>query len=570
MVGVIHSPPIRSDIMYIEPNTDIHILKNCPLDSTYQHTLFFSKDDKDAQFRYFYSLKKYSLTNQTYQRVQKGKMRVERKADDLYDCNYLMFRNTAYGDKWFYAFILSVEYVNNITCEITFEIDVMQTWIFDYELRECFVEREHSLTDVVGENILYENVDTGDFIGGDEEVATWDPDSINPIISLPPDKIVLDPPHIVLVIASSFERVEYPAQNTYQYEPVLGKSYAGFFSGLNFHIFENDSAGYEEAISFLKNVGSQADGIFSMFLMPKAFALQPDEYVHNEVAGSDGIHWSGYSFQNPKVISYELPKNLKSVNGYEPRNKKLLTGQFNFLRITNQQGEEVEYHFEDFQDNVCSFMVEGDMSANPSIMLTPTHYKGAQYCYGESISITNLPQLAFTTDTFKAWYAQNQNSLITAPMMSLFSSIVGGGVQGGVMGALNGFVTKGAPAVANTVAGVLDRKKMPNITRGTNTQNLLAFYKRFGFMYQYRYIKESFAKIIDDYFDMFGYATHRLKKPNIGTRPHWNYVKTIDCVVVGSVPSDDMKKICSVYDKGVTFWKNGNDVGKYSELDNTV
>lgn len=55
-------------------------------------------------------------------------MRVEKKAEDLYDCNYLAFQNTSFGSKWFYAFITSVEYVNNITSEITFEIDVLQTY----------------------------------------------------------------------------------------------------------------------------------------------------------------------------------------------------------------------------------------------------------------------------------------------------------------------------------------------------------------------------------------------------------------------------------------------------------
>ena len=67
---------------------------------------------------------------------------------------------------------------------------------------------------------------------------------------------------------------------------------------------------------------------------------------------------------------------------------------------------------------------------------------------------------------------------------------------------------------------------------------------------------------------MFGYATRRCKKPNRNSRPHWNYVKTVGATVTGSVPADDMKKICSIYDNGITFWKNGSEVGDYS-LDNS-
>lgn len=76
----------------------------------------------------FPGLAKHSLTAQTYQRVNKGTMRVGLSADSCYDCNYLMFQNSGFGSKWFYAFITSVEYVNNAVTEITFEIDVMQTW----------------------------------------------------------------------------------------------------------------------------------------------------------------------------------------------------------------------------------------------------------------------------------------------------------------------------------------------------------------------------------------------------------------------------------------------------------
>lgn len=148
--------------MFIEPNTNIRILKNVPLDNTYKHTLYFSTHEQ--QESYFKSLTKHTLTNQTYQRVNKGVARVGLKAESLYDCNYIMFQNESFGSKWFYAFITKVEYVNNIVSEITFEIDVMQTWCFDYFLRECYVAREHTETDVVGEHLVAEPVDLGNVI----------------------------------------------------------------------------------------------------------------------------------------------------------------------------------------------------------------------------------------------------------------------------------------------------------------------------------------------------------------------------------------------------------------------
>ena len=150
--------------MYIEPNTTIKLYSGVPLDNTYNHTLYFASESE--QHSYF-SVSKYTLSAQSYQRVERSKMRIERKADDLYDCNYLAFKNVNYGDKWFYAFITSVEYINNVTSEITFEIDVMQTYMFDVTLKDCFVEREHSVTDVIGENIQAEPIETGEYVNSD-------------------------------------------------------------------------------------------------------------------------------------------------------------------------------------------------------------------------------------------------------------------------------------------------------------------------------------------------------------------------------------------------------------------
>ena len=88
-----------------------------------------------------------------------------------------------------------------------------------------------------------------------------------------------------------------------------------------------------------------------------------------------------------------------------------------------------------------------------------------------------------------------------------------------------------------------------------------------GFQFFYAYIRAEFAQIIDNYFNVYGYATHRVKIPNRAIRPHWNYVKTQNVSLTGSVPADDMARLRQIYDNGVTFWRNGNEVGDYS-LDN--
>ena len=100
---------------------------------------------------------------QSYQRVNKGTLRLQVTADDIYDYNYLMFRNASYGSKWFYAFINKVNYINDNTSEIEYELDVIQTWLFEAVLEPSYIDREHSATDVIGENLAPEPVKLGEY-----------------------------------------------------------------------------------------------------------------------------------------------------------------------------------------------------------------------------------------------------------------------------------------------------------------------------------------------------------------------------------------------------------------------
>ena len=67
----------------------------------------------------------------------------------------------------FFAFINSSEYISNTVSEIHFEIDVIQSWFFDFTLQRCFIEREHSITDEIGDNIVGEEINVGNIVAND-------------------------------------------------------------------------------------------------------------------------------------------------------------------------------------------------------------------------------------------------------------------------------------------------------------------------------------------------------------------------------------------------------------------
>lgn len=160
-------------MVYISPNSNVMFLRGVNIDPNYQYTLRF--DTLTAQNNFFISKVKpdvvvggvrtsFTLTEQTYTRVNDNTMRVAIPCDLLRDCNYMMFRNTSYSNKWFYAFINKVEYLNDHTTLVAFSVDVIQTWWFDFDMKQCFVAREHTQTDVVGDNLTAEDVETGEYL----------------------------------------------------------------------------------------------------------------------------------------------------------------------------------------------------------------------------------------------------------------------------------------------------------------------------------------------------------------------------------------------------------------------
>lgn len=68
---------------------------------------------------------------------------------------------------------------------------------------------------------------------------------------------------------------------------------------------------------------------------------------------------------------------------------------------------------------------------------------------------------------------------------------------------------------------------------------------------------------LDQFFDMYGYATNSVKVPNEDSRESWNYVKTDNVIINGSMPVQDMAVIKAMYNRGVRFWHT-TDVGNYS------
>ena len=142
---------------YVTPNSTLQLFKGINLDNRYLHTIYFASE---AAQNTWFSTKVYRTFNELmYRRYEANSVKLEADATSLLGVTYLRFKNTRSSTKWFYAFVTGIDYVNENTTVVYYEIDVMQTWfIQNGTIRPCMVLREHVNNDTVGIELEHEPV----------------------------------------------------------------------------------------------------------------------------------------------------------------------------------------------------------------------------------------------------------------------------------------------------------------------------------------------------------------------------------------------------------------------------
>lgn len=60
-----------------------------------------------------------------------------------------MYMNQSYDiNRYYYAYIVDIKYINDNMTELKIETDVFQTWQFDFIYKKSFVERKHVTDDI--------------------------------------------------------------------------------------------------------------------------------------------------------------------------------------------------------------------------------------------------------------------------------------------------------------------------------------------------------------------------------------------------------------------------------------
>lgn len=574
-----------------------------PFDNSYRHTMTFPS--REAQTDYFSSVCTKSILDGTYTYVRMNNaIRVQFNAEELYTYDYVMYQNANYGTKWFYAFIVGVNYVNANCTELVLELDVMQTWYFDYTLKECMVEREHFDEDWIGVSLNPEPEFPFNLVAQNKYT---DPDFD-------------DTYAIVQTCATPHYGGDLPWSPQGEpngNEPVSGGIYSRVVNGAAYYAFDPEdefSQGTDAPFqSFLRdmNRSGSAEAISNIFQFPSNFIA--GAHPHGGGTGSAKDSWAGYRVDTnrnllPAVKSFARPTSL---DGYVPRNNKLFTYPYCFVRVEDNAGHHTEWKYElwgENNQNQKEYSISVPLDPDATAFVVPLRYDGEQANFESALTFPCTAKCSWNYSAYQTWSAQNHlantfNGLLSVASIAIpaakginaASGALGVGMRsaskiasrGGTpakptsiiaASAQHGYgqlsdmdkmmLGGGIVSGGNLLSTINRQSKVPDTVRGSASGNSLFGTGAMTYNIKQMVLQNEFARILDDFFDMYGYQTDRVKVPNREGRPYWNYVKCQNSAHRGNVPSDMMSQINDIYDAGITFWHTA-DVGNYS-LDNTI
>lgn len=517
-------------------------LLNTPLEDDMKNTLYFASASAQQTYMQNNILKSY--LNVSYQR-DTSTFRCPAHIDTIRNCNYMMFQNTAYSNKWFYCFIKKMTYISDGLTDVEFEVDPLQTFMFDITVRPSFIEREHTNDDTVGANTVPENLELGDYVEA----------------NLAPEKAFSLNRSTTCYCMALTKLIDMFANKTVTCLNSLPDAYI--------YLGFDSLSDLRECVKAFNHNG-HPDYIASVFVAPKSCFQNREKWSAIIPFPDESFEFYVYTtYTTYFEDSTALNSNQLLDGNYSPRNSKLLCYPFRYLQMSNMNGSVANYHYEYFKnpldgtiDTSPEFSLKGVSTQGGDIKVYPNNYKGIQNNYEEGLSMGKLPVGGWASDAFTNWLTQNGVNIATGFVSDIVS--VGVGVATSPAGGGVG-IASGITGIADRLGQIYEHSMMPPQAEGsTNVGSATYTWDMIGMNFRHMSIRKQFAQIADDFFDMFGYATHRVKTPNTAHRQNWWYTKTIDCNITGNVPNDYMNQIKDAYNSGITFWRNPSNFLNYS------
>lgn len=553
------------------PTTNVRVLQNVDCDPSGNNVLSFASKQDETNYYIGKTKFNYSTCHVEGAHGYVGHIILPGTPEQYYDCNYIMWNNAQFTDKWFYAYLNNIEPYANGASYGTYVIDMFRTWYWEHSLGQCLVARENVNDDTIGRWLLPENIEAGEY------VCASSGDLLSSLDMTPKLVIVYsyspaqedDDSSETYTVGGQIMDVAGAVTGAVQYnflglKPVFagGMVCEGIYQGARFLAMNCDSISDRETIDkyIQRLVGQgQISKILTMFMAP-AFAV-----THATAIPVDTF--SPFSVVVPAIT------RPTAFGSYTPKNKKLLTQQYNFLLINNNVGTQEEYGYEYFSGGSGSFKAYAALSQSPTIRLMPIDYKGVEENNLYQVDLSGFPMASFSYSQLNNDTAANMWSRRVAAASDIYGSVMNiaqsaigaipsptsknpvGDMVSGVVNTVDATVDAAFNA-ASAVAEYHDKRRIPNIVQGVADGNITFSMGKMTFNYYKMQIQPQFAKKVDDYLSAYGYRVDEFKQPNVSGRANWNYLQLVNPVIQGNLPYDAKQVLFQQYSRGIRIWHN--------------
>ena len=487
---------------YITPNSTLQLLYDVPITGGHE-IAFASVTEQNA---YFARHVKTTAQGGKYSRIDptNNTIKVPYPADVCRSCNMLRFKNTAYEDKWFYAFIVNVSYVNNVTSRITYIMNEFQTWFSNVDYDTCTVLREHlSIEDwnkaennpfdtSILEFQTAEDLATGYEIEPVYEQGELDNKSIlghNGGWDVFPSNTASG---IILQLASIDEQnaanfvTDYCSNFTMVLRPDNTYVESGFLPKPSPNVKNMYPHAYY--LCFIDTDDTQLGGGNKMTnaqAMAKLNTALQWLTINNLTQNILGIYYVDSSQFYESVWDRTGEFSIAKVypHAFDVTNKKLDLFPFQYIRVDNGNGDTKEYKYELFKDirdggaaNPAKFKYLSIFDGVPMVSLLPYKYRQTNdnvtgndtYSFNynlnakERLDNKNIPQLGYSIDAYLAYLGSAYQSALTTSANSYMMN-----TQMPYFNAAASTVSGGQSSFQNTPTGTTTGQTVARTAGGT-------------------------------------------------------------------------------------------------------
>lgn len=588
----------------------IQFLKSNGLNNSYDNTIDFENLNVQTEFWGSQVLSQFEA-NISSSRLLAGSLYIDVgiSYSDLLKANYLRFYQ---DNRYWYCFITNKTYINENNTRLEVEIDVLQTFQFDYTVGYSFIEREHqnrwSSTGGIKYNINYENIDIGEEFIKSNQYKIYDkvPEGfiesgnyrgVNLFWAY---VVTKEPITTVESYNTNTTNNDGLPSNIYYYIVPLAFKPDTMLGDVTFLVGSSSSieAGVESlnikqfleltqdpkviSISLSRYAPFNYNGYTTKdtVLQVETYLIVPDlelaEYQVQQYKNT-GLK-DGGMFKLNNIKHFEKTFNSKIINYFKDlstlsitklknisNEPKLLTNQF--CRYEIEQGK-VKQVLSIPQFVSGGFTMRTSYSIRQGQSFMPTNYANTEdfsdtrFQNGQdySLNIDNSDiEMPLRTDAWLSYLSQHKNSLITG-MKTQALQTIGGIAQNAVGGDFGvsqgiGTVVGAFTQVANKIAQIKDLKETPDTVSKPNIDYILNFINKDLFYIETLYkLPYDIENRVFNYLYTYGYSVKDFKVPDLRSRYYFNFIKTISCNIISDIDDNFITRIAQIYDKGVSIW----------------